>query len=278
MSRPSRFWSDLGTLDFARRRASGDAQRTVAVLPVAATEQHGPHLPLSVDTTLADGIVAASLAHLPESLDVLFLPTQAVGKSNEHLRFPGTLTLSAETLIRLWTEIGESVARAGVRKLVLFNAHGGQVSVMDIVARDLRTRCDLLVYSVNWYDLPLGDEVNGLFPPEEHRFGIHAGEIETSMMLALRPEQVDMARARDFRSTSQDRAQSFPMLGNGRSAKLGWQMQDYHPEGAAGNAARATAAKGQAVVQTAGRQLALLLQEVDRLPLSTLVDRPRLGD
>lgn len=274
--RPVRFWSDLGTLDFARRQASGAAQRTIAVLPVGATEQHGPHLPLNVDTTLVDGIVAASLAHLPESLDVLFLPTQAVGKSNEHQRFPGTLTLSAETLIRLWTEIGESVARAGVRKLVLFNAHGGQVSVMDIVARDLRTRCDLLVYSVNWYDLPLGDEVHGLFPAEEHRFGIHAGEIETSMMLALKPEQVDMTQARDFRSTSQDRAQSFPILGNGRSAKLGWQMQDYHPQGAAGNAARATAEKGQAVVQAAGRQLALLLQEVDRLPLSTLVDRPQL--
>lgn len=274
----SRFWSDLTTRDFARRQASGQALRTVAVLPVAATEQHGPHLPLNVDATLADGIIAASLAHLPESLDVLFLPTQAVGKSNEHLRFPGTLTLSAETLIRLWTEIGESVARAGVRKLVLFNAHGGQVSVMDIVARDLRTRCDLLVYAVNWYDLPLGDDVNGLFPPEEHRFGIHAGEIETSMMLALQPEQVDMSQARDFRSTSQDRAQAFEILGNGRSAKLGWQMQDYHPQGAAGNAARATAAKGQAVVQAAGHQLARLLQEVDRLPLSTLVDRPQFPD
>jgi creatinine amidohydrolase len=274
----SRFWSDLTTRDFARRQAAGAALRTVAVLPVAATEQHGPHLPLNVDATLADGIIAASLAHLPESLDVLFLPTQAVGKSNEHLRFPGTLTLSAETLIRLWTEIGESVARAGVRKLVLFNAHGGQVSVMDIVARDLRTRCDLLVYAVNWYDLPLGDDVNGLFPPEEHRFGIHAGEIETSMMLALQPAQVDMSQARDFRSTSQDRAQAFEILGNGRSAKLGWQMQDYHPQGAAGNAARATAAKGQAVVQAAGHQLARLLQEVDRLPLSTLVDRPQFPD
>lgn len=274
----TRFWSDLTTRDFARRQAAGAALRTVAVLPVAATEQHGPHLPLNVDATLADGIIAASLAHLPESLDVLFLPTQAVGKSNEHLRFPGTLTLSAETLIRLWTEIGESVARAGVRKLVLFNAHGGQVSVMDIVARDLRTRCDLLVYAVNWYDLPLGDDVNGLFPPEEHRFGIHAGEIETSMMLALQPEQVDMSQARDFRSTSQDRAQAFEILGNGRSAKLGWQMQDYHPQGAAGNAARATAAKGQAVVQAAGHQLARLLQEVDRLPLSTLVDRPQFPD
>ena len=278
MTSRSRFWADLTTRDFAQRQSSGVAQHTVAVLPVAAIEQHGPHLPLSVDATLADGIVAASLPHLPEAIEVLVLPTQAVGKSNEHIRFPGTLTLSAETLMRVWTEIGESVARAGVRKLVLFNAHGGQVSVMDIVARELRTRCDLLVYSVNWYDLPLGDEVQGLFPPEEHRFGIHAGDIETSMMLALRPKHVRMDQARDFPSTSQERAQQYPILGNGRSAKLGWQMQDYNPQGAAGNAASATAAKGQAVVEAAGRQLALLLQEVARLPLSTLIDRPRLTE
>jgi creatinine amidohydrolase/Fe(II)-dependent formamide hydrolase-like protein len=97
------------------------------------------------------------------------------------------------------------VARAGVRKLVLFNSHGGQVSVMDIVARDLRTRCELVVFSTNWFTLPLGDAVNGLFSAQEHRFGIHAGDMETSMMLALRPEHVDMAQARDFRSTAQDR-------------------------------------------------------------------------
>ena len=92
-------------------------------------------------------------------------------------------------------------------------------AALDAAARDLRARCDLLVYSVNWYDLPLGDAVKGLFPPEEHRFGIHAGDIETSMMLALRPEQVDMTHARDFRSTSEDRAEAYPILGNGRSGK-----------------------------------------------------------
>lgn len=275
MTLPSRFWADLGTCDFAKLLSADRAQDVVAVLPVAAIEQHGPHLPLCVDQTLVDGIVAASLAHLPQELPVLFLPTQAVGKSNEHQRFPGTLTLSAETLIRLWTEIGESVARAGVRKLVLFNSHGGQVSVMDIVARELRSRGEMLVYSASWFNLPLGDEVDGLFTPEEHRFGIHAGDIETSMMLALRPQHVDMAQARDFRSSSQDRAARYPILGNGRSAKLGWQMQDYNAQGAAGNAALATADKGRVVVESAGRQLAQLLQEVASLPLSTLVERPQ---
>jgi creatinine amidohydrolase len=277
MTLPSRFWADLCTRDFAQL----DPARTIAVLPVAATEQHGPHLPLSVDTVLADGIVAASLPHLSPELSVLFLPTQAVGLSPEHARFPGTLTLKAETVLRLWTEIGESVAAAGVRKLLLFNSHGGQVSVMDLVARDLRARLNLLVYSCSWFNLPLhdaqGQDLNALFGAEEHRFGIHGGEIETSMMLALAPQRVQMDQARYFASTAQARAQQFPILGNGRSAKLGWQTQDYHPAGAVGHAAAATAAKGDALVQAAGRSLAQLLAELDRLPLSTLVDRPDLG-
>ena len=277
MTLPSRFWADLCTRDFAQL----DPARTIAVLPVAATEQHGPHLPLSVDTVLADGIVAASLPHLAPELSVLFLPTQAVGLSPEHARFTGTLTLRAETVLRLWTEIGESVAAAGVRKLLLFNSHGGQVSVMDLVARDLRARLNLLVYSCSWFNLPLhdaqGQDLNALFSAEEHRFGIHGGDIETSMMLALAPARVQMDRARHFASTAQLRAQQFPILGNGRSAKLGWQTQDYHPAGAIGNAAAATAAKGEALVQAAGRALAQLLAELDQLPLSTLVDRPDLG-
>lgn len=265
-----RFWADLSTRDFAQL----DKARAIAVLPVAAIEQHGPHLPLSVDTDLANGVVAAALPHIAADLPVLFLPTQAVGLSPEHQAFPGTLTLSARTVISLWTEIGESVARAGVRKLVLLNAHGGQVGVMDIVARDLRARLGLLVYSVNSFDLPLGAQVEGLFSAEEHRFGIHAGQIETAMMLALRPDRVVMAQAQNFASASQQRAPQFPILGNGKSAKLGWQMQDYNLAGAVGNAAAATAEQGRAVLDAAGRALAALLAEIDRLPAQTLVQGP----
>lgn len=270
---PSRHWSSLKTPDFARL----DLARCIAVLPMAATEQHGPHLPLNVDATLVDGVVEAALPHLPPTLPALFLPTQAVGFSPEHTRFAGTLTLKAETVIRLWTELAESVAQAGVKKLVLLNSHGGQVGLLDVVARDLRARLGMLVYSVNWFNLPLtaedGSPVNDLFSAEEHRFGIHAGEIETSMMLALKPEQVDMAKAQNFRSTSQDRAEKFSILGDGRSAKLAWQMQDYNPQGAAGNAAAATAEKGRALLGAAGRGLARLLVEIDRLPADTLRDK-----
>jgi creatinine amidohydrolase len=266
-----RFWADLKSPDFARL----DLARCIAVLPVAAIEQHGPHLPLHVDTTLVEGVIAATLPHLPADLPVLFLPTQAIGFSPEHTAFPGTLTLKANTIIALWTELAESVARTGVKKLVLLNSHGGQVGLLDVVARDLRARLGMLVYSVNWFNLPLqteaGASVNDLFSAHEHRFGIHAGEIETSMMLALTPHQVDMEKAQNFHSTSQDRAQKFSLLGDGRSAKLAWQMQDYNPHGAVGNAAAATADKGHAVLGAAGRSLAQLLVEVDQLPEDTLL-------
>ncbi|MDP3835205.1 MAG: creatininase family protein [Hydrogenophaga sp.] len=273
MPAPTRFWSELSTADFAAL----DLARTIAVLPVAATEQHGPHLPLSVDTDIVNGVVQAALPHLAAGLPALFLPTQAVGFSPEHTRFAGTLTLKSETLLRVWTELGECVAASGVKKLVLFNAHGGQVGALDLVARDLRARLGMLVYSVNWFHLPLrdanGQDVNALFSAEEHRFGIHAGEIETSLMLALAPDRVRMPQAEYFRSTSQDRAQRFPILGNGKSAKLGWQMQDYNANGAVGNAGAATAQKGHAVLDAAGRALAQLLSEIDQLPPDTLTER-----
>ncbi|UJW80966.1 creatininase family protein [Hydrogenophaga sp. SL48] len=273
MTAPARHWSDLSTADFS----AIDTARAIAVLPVAATEQHGPHLPLSVDTDLVNGVIAAALPHIPHDLPALFLPTQAVGFSPEHTRFAGTLTLKAETLIRVWTELGECVAASGVKKLVLLNSHGGQVGALDLVARDLRARLGMLVYSVNWFHLPLvdaqGEDVNARFSAEEHRFGIHAGEIETAMMLALRPERVRMDKAEYFRSTSQGRAERFPILGNGKSAKLGWMMQDYNANGAVGNAASATAENGRALLDAAGRALAHLLGEIDRLPPDTLTQR-----
>jgi creatinine amidohydrolase len=146
------------------------------------------------------------------------------------------------------------------------------------VARDLRARLEMLVFSVSWFNLPLldvqGQDLNAMFDAAEHRFGIHAGEIETAMMLALSPQHVEMDKAQNFHSTSQDRARQFAILGNGKSAKLGWQMQDYNPAGAAGNAASATADKGQQLVDAAGRSLARLLAELDQLPMSTLVAWP----
>ena len=276
----SYYWSQWRTTDFANL----DKSRAIAVLPLAATEQHGPHLPLSVDTDIVDGVVQAAVQQLQTlnapsvstrgAVPVLFLPTQNIGLSPEHAAFPGTLTLRPETLIRLWTDIAESVKAAGIHKLVLLNSHGGHVGAMDVVARDLRARLGMLVYSVNWYQLPLidaqGQDLNQMLSAHEHRFGAHAGEIETSAMLALNPSAVRMDKAENFHSSSEDRAAAFPILGNGRSAKLAWQMQDYNVAGAAGNAAAATAEKGAALVAAAGLSFAKLLLEIDHLPSDTL--------
>ena len=257
-----RHWAHLKTTDFARL----DPVRTVAVLPVAATEQHGPHLPLGVDTDLLEGVIAHALPHLAPELPVLLLPTQSVGRSIEHLAYAGTLTVESDALIQSWLHLGASVARAGLKKLVLLNSHGGNVSTLDIVGRELRARQGLTVLMVNTFGLKLPADVQALFPPEEHRFGAHGGDIETSMMLALHPERVDMRAAQHFASGSQQRAQRHAVLGDGQSAKLAWAVQDLHPAGAAGNAAAATADKGRAVLQASGRVLAQLLAEACELP------------
>ncbi|AOS81163.1 MULTISPECIES: creatininase family protein [Hydrogenophaga] len=266
----SRYWQDLSATEFAAL----DRERAIAVLPVAATEQHGPHLPLSVDADIARGVIETALGHLPVDLPALFLPLQAVGFSPEHTAFAGTLTLKAETLIRLWTELAECVADAGVKKLLIFNTHGGQVGLLDPVARDLRARRGLLVVSTSWFHLPLldaqGQDVNARFSAHEQRFGAHAGEVETALMRVLNPGRVRMELARNFASSSEQRAQRFETLGNGRSAKFAWQAQDLNPSGAVGNASAATAENGRALLDAAGRALAKLLVEMDQLPGDTL--------
>lgn len=262
---PSRHWAQVSAHDFALAQSSGLAAQTIAVLPVAAVEQHGPHLPLSVDATLLQGVIDAALARIPDSTPVLFMPPQNVGFSTEHTNYPGTLTLAPATIIALWTELGACAARAGIRKLLLLNGHGGQVSVMDIVARELRMKHGLMVYSVSWFSLPLPDDVQNQFSAHEHRFGIHGGQVETSMMLHLSPDLVHMERARNWRSTSQDRSERFAILGNGRSAKMGWAIEDYNPSGAVGDSASASAEKGERVVQAAAASLAALLSELHEL-------------
>ena len=276
---PSRRWAEVSARDFSLAQRSGLAAQTVAVLPVGAVEQHGPHLPLSVDTALADGILAAALPQVAHDVPVLVLPTQSIGLSLEHQDYAGTLGLSPTTLLALWTELGACVARAGIRKLLIFNAHGGNVSSMDIVARQLRMQCGLLVYHCSWFNLPQPKGVNEAFSAHEHRFGVHGGETETSMMLHLAPDLVRMPYAQNFASTSEERAQRFPILGNGKSAKLGWAMQDYNPLGAAGNAAAADAQRGQALVEGAATSLAQLLEEMHALSAATVGAQPQpLGD
>jgi creatinine amidohydrolase len=263
----SRYWSDHTSEALARM----DRERLIAVLPVAATEQHGPHMPISTDTAIIDGVVGAAIPKLPDALPVLFLPTVAYGKSNEHSRYAGTITISATTLIQLWMDIGASVARAGVRKFVLFNSHGGQTSVMDIVTRDLREQHGLLVVAANWYTLGLPE---GLFSAHELKHGIHAGDLETSVMLALAPQDVRMAHAQRFDSLTERLERENRYLSITPSGKIGWQTQDLNPLGACGDATLATAEKGRAVLDFVSSRFVELLQEVDRYDPAALSHPP----
>jgi creatinine amidohydrolase len=263
---PKRYWQEMTWPEFDAL----DKERVIAVLPVAAIEQHGPHLPVYVDTCINEGIVRRTIELLPDQLPVTFLPTMPVGKSNEHIDFPGTLTLSAETLTRLWTEIGESVARAGIRKFVIFNSHGGQPQVAEIVCRDLRVRHRMFAVTINTYGL---GKPPGAFPADELRFGIHAGSSETSVMMHLRGDLVKESERRDFQPTTARLAKESPILaGEGRIA-FGWQVQDLHPMGAAGNALDADAERGRRVVEHAATRFVQALAEIDRYPLSNLVQR-----
>lgn len=264
-------WEALSTRDFQVRAGSELLQRTVAVLPLGATEQHGPHLPLCVDTAITDGIIHAMHAQWQAQQAVarpplLVLPTQSIGFSPEHTSFAGTLSLSASTVLALWNDIGAGIAASGVRRVLLFNSHGGNVSVMDMVARQLRQQHGLLTYSSSWFNLPRSAEIEALSNAHEDRFGVHAGEDETAIMRHLQPDWVAMAYAQDFRSMSEQRAAQFALLGNGKSAKMGWMMQDYNPQGAAGNATAATAEKGQLLIENAGLQLLKLIGEISQQP------------
>jgi creatinine amidohydrolase len=269
MMLPKRAWTDMTWEEIA---SAGEAlRRWIAVLPLAAVEQHGPHLPLGVDSFIGEAYLSRVLEVLPAGLPATFLPLQRIGVSVEHIEYPGTLTVSAATAIAAWTEIGESLARAGLRKLVLVTSHGGNVPAMELVARELRARFGMLAVTVGWHRFGYPAET---FSSEEKRYGIHGGDIETSLMLAARPDIVRMDKAAPAAPASLDMAAEFKWLSASRPAGFAWMTQDLHASGALGDATLATAAKGEAALAYGARAFVELLQEVDRFDLARLKAGP----
>jgi creatinine amidohydrolase len=255
-----RWWGDYRTTELAGL----DPARVIAVLPTAAVEQHGPHLPLSTDSEIAAGMLGTVIELAPPDLDFRILPVQRVGKSDEHRHAPGTLTVPAETALALWTEIGLSVARAGVRKLVIVNSHGGNTDLIGVVARALRLSAGMLVAKAHWTAF---GHPPGLFSDRELAFGIHGGDVETSLMLHFRPDLVDMSRARDFASSAEAMA-AFAHLRPTGAAAYGWIAADLNPDGVVGEADLATAEKGRLTARWQAEGFLRLLRDVERFDLA----------
>jgi creatinine amidohydrolase len=261
MMPPSPRFHDSGSV-----RASG-ARRPIAVLPLGAHEQHGPHLPFETDTLIAEGIAGRLKAALPAGLPVTFLPAESVGYSIEHMDVEGTKTLAFDEAVNRWLGIDERLAKRDIRKFVMLNAHGGNSPLISVVATEARVRFAMLAVATSWTRFGLPD---GVIAPEEKAIGIHGGDIETSVMLALHPDKVDMAKAEDFPSRQTEFATRFKHLRAYGPHAFGWKMSDLNKSGVAGNAAVATAEKGEALIAHAVKGLVELLEDVDAFDLGEL--------
>ncbi len=254
-------WAELSSPALAAL----DKDKLIAVLPVAAVEQHGPHLPLGTDLHIAEGYLQRIAANVPEDMSVLALPVQAIGKSDEHQNFTGTLTLTPQTAISAWVEIGECLARARVRRVIIMNTHGGNVPVIDLVARTLRARFGMLVVccSMHRFGYPAG-----LFADHERAHGIHGGDVETSLMLSFRPELVDMSQAANFEPYSVGMEQEFARLRANHPVGFAWMSEDLQKTGAMGDAREATAQKGDSAANYGVSAFIELLRDVTRFDIS----------
>ena len=265
---PPRDWTDIRWPELA----GADRARWIAVLPLAATEQHGPHLPFDTDVLIAQAYLAQVRQQLSDDVPVTFLPIERIGISSEHTDFPGTLTLAPEVAFKSWMATGERVAHFGLKKLVIVTSHGGNSAAMSLVAQELRARHHMLVVTTAWGRLSAPET---LFPAEEVEHGIHGGAIETSIMLARYGEQVRRAAIANFRPSTIAMKKDFRWLSAQRPAPFAWQAQDLHPSGAVGDATQASAEKGERLIDRGAEAFCELLAEVDRFDLQLLSNRPK---
>src|SRR5450432_3810404 len=265
---PSRDWTEIHWPDIA----GDEPARWIAVLPLAATEQHGPHLPVGTDVMITQAYLARVRELLSDSIPATFLPLQRVGISTEHIGYPGTLTLPTEVALKTWMALGECVARAGIKKLVMVTSHGGNSAAMSLVAQDLRARCGLLAVTTGWFRFGAPE---GLFSPDELRHGIHGGAVETSIMLARYPQAVRRKEIANFRPASIAMEKDYRWLSAHRPAPFAWQAQDLHESGAAGDATLASAEKGESLLDHGAAAFCELLADVDKFDPATLKAGPK---
>jgi creatinine amidohydrolase len=228
-------------------------ESTLLVLPTAAVEQHGHHLPLATDTLINNLLLGRALERLPAELPIYALPAVCYGKSNEHIGFPGTLAVSAQTFLAVVRDVGASVAGAGFRKLVLYNTHGGNTALVDVLARDLRAEFGLRTFSLFGSG---GANFEGV-SAQERTYGFHAGEVETALLLHAVPELVHTG---EYTTNYIARVDEPELLKpEGSAANFAWLTKDIAPSGVMGDPTPATAENGERWANEAAAHLGKIL-------------------
>ncbi len=249
-------WTDIRDLP--------DKANTVLIQPVGAIEQHGPHLPIAVDSAIATGVLGAALGQLDPGIPAYALPPLYYGKSNEHWHFPGTLTLTAQTLMSVLMEVAESLYRSGFRKLILLNAHGGQPQVMELVSRDLHQQHDdFWVFSFFVWRVP--HLTKSLLSEKEASQGMHAGDAETSLLLHLLPHTVQMDKAI---AEYPDELPAAGLISLEGRLPMAWMTRDISHSGIIGDPTTATAAKGQQILESLAAGWVQAITEVHHLRIT----------
>lgn len=242
----------------------------VVILPVAAIEQHGPHLPLSTDLDIGLGLLAAAFQKLEGDFPAVALPPVAVGASLEHARFAGTVSIDPGLLDEIVYQHGVALHRAGVKRMVLSNSHGGNVAALQTAGLRLRDVHDLLVVKASYFLLPPPDTVH--LPSAEWRHGLHGGAVETAMMLHLHPDAVRREDATHHASHAETLETKLRLVGPEEpGASFSWLAGDLHPSGATGHAELADLAMGERLVDYYGGKLADVIRDTKAFPLDALI-------
>lgn len=247
------FWQDLTSQEIKKMCHSQDV---IAILPLSAIEQHGSHLPVSVDYDINQGLLSKFIQQCPSELTVTVLPTIPIGYSPEHKDFSGTLSLPYKLLMDVWMSILEAVIKHGVKKILLFNSHGGQSGLMKVLAQEIRSKYDVFISSVNWYRLI---DISLFFDEKKIKHDIHAGVIETSLMLSLYPEKVTKEEVKDYPLIPKDTKE----LSHSGNISYAWQAQDLNTDGALGMATQACQKTGHKIVEECINKLINLVREIN---------------
>ncbi len=238
-------------------------ENAAIVLPIGATEQHGPHLPVYTDTLIAEGFMTEAFKHLPDDANIWMIPPLPYGKSTEHMNHPGTITLSAQTLMSVLLDIANSLKRSGFRKLVFWNTHGGNTDLLNMMGREIRIATGMAVFNLNTGTNRPGDDI---ITPEERVYGIHGGDEETSLVMVMRRHWVhDDLLPCEIINFPQSPYLAF------KNKSFAWVMDDVSVSGIGGDATLASPGKGSAILEKGGRILAEALQAIAEFDMKSLI-------